>query len=230
MLGKHFGRLEVIEKGKVDKHGHRYWVCKCECGTIKEISGTNLIENKTLSCGCLHGELTSEKHFIDISGETFGFLTALKRVGTIGEEVKYLCQCNNCGNTVIVAKGNLISGHTVSCGCLKSVGEYTIRKYLLDNNISFKTEYIFKDLPNRRFDFAIFEENKLKCLIEYDGKQHFEYVNTWHKDRQTFLEAQNRDRQKNELCEKMNITLHRITYKDNIEDRLNEIFYQEVEA
>ena len=223
LTGKRFSRLTVVKKGKIDKNGHRYWVCKCDCGSIKEVSGSNLIENKTLSCGCFHKELTSENHLTDLVGKDFGFLTVIKRIGTIGDKVKYLCKCNNCGNTTIVSRNNLSSGHTISCGCIKSVGEHFIRKYLLENNISFKTEYIFKELPNRRFDFAIFKENILFCLIEYDGKQHFNYINTWHKNEQAFLDSQERDRQKDEWCEKSGIKLYRISYKDNIEDKLNVI-------
>lgn len=225
LIGKTFGRLTVIEKGKIDKNGHRYWVCKCECGNIKEISGSSLIANKTLSCGCLHSELTSQNKFIDISNQTFGFLTTIKRVGKIGETVKYLCKCNNCGNTIIVDKNNLISGHTISCGCLKSKGEFLIRQFLLKNNISFQTEYIFKELPKRRFDFAILNDKKeVQYLIEFDGKQHFNYINTWHKTEEEFIKAKNRDKQKDDWCKKMNIKLYRINYKDNIEEKLNQIF------
>ena len=54
----------------------------------------------------------------DLSGEQFGRLKVLSREPGSGR-VKYLCQCD-CGNTRIVAADKLRSGHTRSCGCLRS--------------------------------------------------------------------------------------------------------------
>jgi hypothetical protein len=56
----------------------------------------------------------------DISGEVFGRLTAIRRTGVSkGGQAIWLCQCY-CGKTSNVSRGNLISGDTRSCGCLKS--------------------------------------------------------------------------------------------------------------
>lgn len=46
-----FGRLVVLRQGSLRKSGDRLWVCLCACGNIKEIAGTALIHNRTLSCG-----------------------------------------------------------------------------------------------------------------------------------------------------------------------------------
>lgn len=54
LMGKKFGRLEVIKKtlGR-DINGAVIWECECDCGThIKESSNT-LLMNKVQSCGCL---------------------------------------------------------------------------------------------------------------------------------------------------------------------------------
>lgn len=50
----------------------------------------------------------------DITGQQFGRLTVLKRVGTM-----WLCKCA-CGTCKRVTTGNLRSGGTKSCGCLKA--------------------------------------------------------------------------------------------------------------
>lgn len=69
-----------------------------------------------------------------------------------------------------------MSGKSKSCGCIKSFGEKKIASILRKNKINFKQEFTFKDCKTEngylcRFDFAIFnKDNKLKCLIEYDGK------------------------------------------------------------
>ena len=215
-IGKKFGRLTVMEKGRTDKHGHIYWVCKCDCGNLKEISGTNLKEGKTQSCGCLHSEMTSALNFVDLTGQKFGKLTVLKRANDIGARVAWECQCE-CGNTTIVQGNNLKNGHTTSCGCINSKGELLIRQLLTKLNHKFFTEYKFSDLSNRRFDFYLPE---LKVCIEYDGKQHFNFVGTWHQTQEEFERAIQRDKEKTEYCKQNNIKLIRIPYYDY--DKLNE--------
>lgn len=55
-IGKKFGKLTVIEQSnKKTKSGSVFWVCKCDCGNIKEIAGTSLRNGQTKSCGCFNG-------------------------------------------------------------------------------------------------------------------------------------------------------------------------------
>lgn len=54
--------------------------------------------------------------FIDISGQTFGFLTTIRPAAKRGRRAFWLCQCT-CGNKTEIVRDNLISGHTTSCGC-----------------------------------------------------------------------------------------------------------------
>ena len=61
LTNKRFGRLVAIRPTK-QKCGHSIcWECRCDCGTIKNISGASLITGATLSCGCLNKELTSKR-------------------------------------------------------------------------------------------------------------------------------------------------------------------------
>lgn len=55
---------------------------------------------------------------IDITYQTFGMLTAIKRAGTRNGEVMWLCICN-CGKEAVVKSDNLRYGRTRSCGCLR---------------------------------------------------------------------------------------------------------------
>lgn len=48
--------------------------------------------------------------------------------------------------------------------------------------------------------------------FEIDGEQHYNYVKKWHKTRSNFNEQVERDKIKNELCEKNGILLIRIPY------------------
>jgi len=56
---------------------------------------------------------------IDITGQKFGRLIAIKRVypNSKNRTTRWLCKCE-CGGKKIVDKGCLISGGTKSCGCL----------------------------------------------------------------------------------------------------------------
>lgn len=57
--------------------------------------------------------------FIDLSGERYGRLLIIKRVGTKHRSPLWLCECE-CGNTTQVNTRSLRSGNTSSCGCIHS--------------------------------------------------------------------------------------------------------------
>ena len=62
LTGMRFGRLVVLcDDGTRDKHGSIMWKCRCDCGNIKYVRTSNLINKKTLSCGCLKKEVRSNK-------------------------------------------------------------------------------------------------------------------------------------------------------------------------
>jgi hypothetical protein len=55
MTGLRFGRL--VAKSYVDTvHSQARWLCVCDCGTEKTISGNALRMGNTQSCGCFHKE------------------------------------------------------------------------------------------------------------------------------------------------------------------------------
>ena len=89
--------------------------------------------------------------------------------------------------------------------------------------------YIFDDCKHNghlRFDFALFDnDNNLICLIEFDGEQHYRAFDFFGgKDK--FKDIQTKDEIKNNYCEKNNIKLIRISYKD--ENNINNILKKEL--
>lgn len=44
-----------------NKHRQRYYRCRCECGTVKNVPAYNLTRGVSLSCGCLRRELLLAK-------------------------------------------------------------------------------------------------------------------------------------------------------------------------
>lgn len=210
LTGQRFGRLIALKKGKKDKASHQYWICRCDCGNIVEINSDNLRRGLTQSCGCLHAETMHELKFQDITGQKFGKLTALEYI-VKNQKAYWKCLCE-CGNICIVSKNNLKSGHTQSCGCINySIGEQNIVNILKENNIEFIKEYVFSDFSKRRYDFYLPKFNR---LVEFDGAQHTEYKNHWYKTEEEFLEAQNRDIEKNNYALINNISLIRIPYSE----------------
>lgn len=61
MTGQRFGRLTVLKKSdKRDSSRAQFWLCKCDCGTVRPISGQSLKRGITKSCGCLRTEKSHE--------------------------------------------------------------------------------------------------------------------------------------------------------------------------
>jgi hypothetical protein len=51
MVGLFFGKLEVLRRAGV-KGRQALWLCRCECGVEKPVSGGSLRNMKQQSCGC----------------------------------------------------------------------------------------------------------------------------------------------------------------------------------
>ncbi len=65
---------------------------------------------------------------LDITGQTFGRLTAIRPNGKQGKHVLWLCRCD-CGNEKTARSGNLKSGGVTSCGCARGHEELTGRRF-----------------------------------------------------------------------------------------------------
>lgn len=68
LIGQKFGRLTVISEtpNRGSKVKVVYWLCECECGTIKEVNAGALKAKEgrqTLSCGCLASENAGKLNF-----------------------------------------------------------------------------------------------------------------------------------------------------------------------
>ena len=51
LIGQTFGFLTVLSAAHVVK-GKRLWTCRCVCGALKNVAGTELRRGATKSCGC----------------------------------------------------------------------------------------------------------------------------------------------------------------------------------
>lgn len=196
------------------------WNCKCLlCGNEVILDPLNVVLGRVLDCGCTkyYGLLN-----YDINYENINILGKFYCHG-----IYWVCRCPYCGNLFARKYYAILRGNVSSCGCIdKSVGESQISQ-ILDNikdvyGIDYKTEVTFPGLISEkrcklRYDFGIYKNDKLVCLLEYDGEQHYSvdkqlYINDKEKAEKSFAELQKRDNLKNEYCVKNHIPLLRIRY------------------
>ncbi len=64
-IGQKFGRWIVLERApdRTNPKGRPmvFWLCRCDCGTVREVRAGNLAGGQSVSCGCLTREKTSER-------------------------------------------------------------------------------------------------------------------------------------------------------------------------
>lgn len=110
-IGNKYGRLEVIYRA--DNVGTRAsWVCKCECGNEKIVSGKMLRNGKTQSCGCLRKEVASKQNTLMVHSDVY------KRAEQLGHKLleqykgsqeKHLFSCGK-GHTFSLNATDVING------------------------------------------------------------------------------------------------------------------------
>lgn len=64
-IGSKFGRFTILKEGIAVKYGKttmRKVVCKCDCGTEKEIDFNSVKSGKSTSCGCFNREHSKKLH------------------------------------------------------------------------------------------------------------------------------------------------------------------------
>lgn len=120
IVGKKFGRLEVLQFEGLNNHRKATWLCRCECGTTKAFVGSSLINGTVISCGCYKNNEAKKRFSKDMTGMSFGKLKVICRDGThVSGRSKlalWKCVCE-CGNETTVRGASLRNGSTTSCGC-----------------------------------------------------------------------------------------------------------------
>lgn len=97
----------------------------------------------------------------------------------------------------------------------RSKGEMLVERVLTELNIEFKQEHLIKFpyiVRKKPFVFIDFYLPKQNCFIEYNGKQHYEYVPYFHKSEDDFERQQFRDFIVRDYCEQRGIKLIEIPY------------------
>ena len=143
-----------------------------------------------------------------------GRISVLEEYKTSRDRIKV--KCNVCNH-----EWTPFSMMILRRGCPKcnfSKGELLITKILKELNINFKDQHIFDGLKTNDngtpiFDFVIFENDKIKQIIEYDGEQHFKPIKKWGGIKR-FEKQQKIDKFKNDYCNDNGIEMIRIPYTE----------------
>ena len=151
-------------------------------------------------------------------------IKCIKYAGNVREKSDF--KCDICNKTWTTSLNDIKNGS--SCPhCSTSKGERYVAKILDKYNINYEHQYWFDDcriqlpLP---FDFALFKDNRLIGLCEYQGKQHYEPVDFASKGiewaEKQFERNKYSDNIKRTYCKNNNIPLLEIPYweYDNAEN------------
>ena len=157
LVGRTFGKWTVLEKSpNRPKNGHTRWICRCSCGTIREVDGGHLLGGRSTSCGCSHVDNTTAAN---LTGQKFHRWTAIEKVGKDKKNnILWRCVCE-CGSEGVISAHRLLSGSSKSCGCFKS-----------DRT----REVHFKSLVGRRFEKLVVLE-RIEDHIYPDGSHRVKY-------------------------------------------------------
>lgn len=227
--GKRYGRLSVIEYAGVSNTpaGGATFRCICDCGNEAIVKGADLRGKRVVSCGCVQREnaylhLKSDGMIRkkDEIGNTYGKLTVLSLayVNTSGN-AHWNCVCE-CGTSRVVCGTCLRDGSIDACEfcSAKSRGEQRIHELLEILNVPHQAQFVMDELRGlngRRlpFDFAVFCDNHILCLIEYQGAQHYVEVPYFHST-DSLEHRRQTDEKKRQFCRENNIRLIEIPYWD----------------
>jgi len=193
---------------------------KCKLNHIYEQTRGNFLCNKKCNKCYLEDKIFTEQDIKEKIKEIHGdmYKYDFKNFKNVHSKIEIICRKNH----IFKQK---ISNHLQGKGCpicRESLGERTIENYLISKNINFKRQKQFEDCRNinkLKFDFYLKDYN---YIIEFDGIQHFEPIKIFGGEKK-FVETVVNDKIKNDYCIKNNINLCRISYKENIIDKLRRI-------
>nr|DAU82992.1 MAG TPA: hypothetical protein [Caudoviricetes sp.] len=154
LVGKKFGKLLVAEEVEKVK-GQRMFKCICDCGNEIITRGESLVSGNTKSCGCSRGEYVSNANKVDIAGQKFGKLTAIKRLNKQTKKSEWIWQCKcDCGNYTEATVELLRKGEKIQCEeCfdkyLRSEGIEKAKKSMYENTVDGVQVLRYTDSPNK---------------------------------------------------------------------------------
>lgn len=113
LVNHRFGALRVLTR--TNKSNRIAWECICDCGKMTVVDQSHLRQGNITSCKHCSNVKISKANSKDITGNRYGNLTAIERLGRVnGINVRWRCVCD-CGNHIDAVIGNLTSAATTQC-------------------------------------------------------------------------------------------------------------------
>ena len=172
LAGQRFGMLTVLRRAE-NIGRDTAWLCRCDCGSELAVRTGYLRKGMTHSCGCdFRDNKLAGTTRLDLTGQRFGKLTAVKPLGKSGQTYKWLCRCD-CGNECAVAVANLRNGHSRSCGCESKLPIESLH-YVDGTNV----ELIRKNTMRANNTSGVvgverFRQDRWRASICFKGERHF---------------------------------------------------------
>lgn len=216
LTGNKYARLTVVCRieDKIKKDGSKLvnWLCRCDCGNLTEATSQGLKRGNIKSCGCYRSESIHNRCFKDLTGQTFAHLYVENLDHMEGKKSFYKCLCD-CGVRCVVSREHLVSGHTTSCGHVRSKMEDVVNQYLFNNKYEYGYRKTFPDLIHYyelEVDFVLYQKSKVIAVIECQGRQHYDNVGSFGR-----LQREITDEIKRQYFLENNIPLYEIRYDEN---------------
>lgn len=120
-----FGKLSALHPTeKRGRDGTIVWKCRCGCGQLFEVNERDLVRGYRRDCGCGCGtdpQARRKGHAVDLTGKTFGELTALYMTDQRDKKGSAIWHCRcSCGREKDFSEDVLLHGNTVSCGHVRA--------------------------------------------------------------------------------------------------------------
>ncbi len=154
--GTTFGRWTIIGPGK----SHQRWLCKCECGTVKEVIGNKLRGKISTSCGCVRNELRHNRNWTgykEISGSRWkhflyaaksrniGVYLSMEDAWNLFERQQHKCAITQLPLTMSVKNNGRYEQGTASLDRINSDKEYTLEN----------VHWVHKDINIMKMDHSM---------------------------------------------------------------------------
>jgi hypothetical protein len=160
---------------------------QCPCGHIFDITPTNFKSGVDCSRCSDTCPKQAKERLLEVASRR-GFTVTGDYVNT---RTKIQMKCHN-QHIFNITPDHFKNGR--GCGiCDESAGEQLVRASVTHLNLFFVSQYVLPSLPGRKYDFAIILPNRNPVFLEWDGEQHFEQSEYFHRYETTFLQGQRVD-------------------------------------
>lgn len=201
-------------------------------GYFEQKASNHLLGKGCIECGyekMILSETSNTEEFISKSKYIHGNKYDYSDVNYINNSTNVVINCPIHGKFNITPRSHLQGHGCQKCNCM-SIGEDLTARYLLLSKINYVVrKYILIDGNNYIPDFILPDFN---TWIEYNGEQHYYYVDRYHNKGKTFKDQLERDIIVRKYCRDNSIRLIEIPYTiktlNSISDFLDKVLLQNI--